>query len=310
MLDGRISAGNALHLAQYVRAGKWDHAEHWLQRVVKEARDRCCDRILLSSEWLLGSLAQRTRLVEFCQRLERLGDLSLELLLVLRDPVGQFVSLYKHRAKSGTAGSIDAWAEKGYDLPDRLAGIRSQIGDCDATLVVRGYGKENGALANLFFKDWLGVAVPAGASNLLVNPSLSLSELVLLRQLHVRHPGLVPFLYERLLIVDPALKIEGSAMQTHARQVANHAVARYAEEWRHWNDRLPDTERFAIPEACSQPGSEPKELSLSTTQWDVLMALLADSLRPEFVIRLLWNWRLRPTLGRIRRVVLPWYSRR
>ncbi|TVQ29089.1 MAG: hypothetical protein EA370_15775 [Wenzhouxiangella sp.] len=310
MLGGRISAGNALHLARFVREGRWAKAEQWLQRAAEAAQAQDCDRILLSSEWLLGALAHDERLVELTRRLGAMGNHTVELLLVLRDPVGQFISLYKHRAKSGTVGSIDAWAQTGYDLPKRLSGIRGQIDVSGAELVVRAYGKESGALERLFFEDWLGMAVPAGTDNLLVNPSLSLSELVLLRKLRARHPGLVPYLYERLLAVDPAMKLEGQAMQDHARKVATHAVAGYAREWQQWNERLPQPERFAIPESGEKPGSEPEQLELSAAQLGVLMELLADAVRPGFGLQVFWSWRLRPLLGRIKRVVLPWHNRR
>ena len=310
MLSGRISAGNALHLAHFVREGKWDSAGQWLERAAGKAAAQRCDRILLSSEWLLGSLAHQDRLAEFSLRLEQLGYGSPEFLLVLRDPVGQFISLYKHRAKSGTVGSIDVWSVNGYDLPHRLTSIREQLETSGCTLTVRGYGKAPGSLENVFFADWLGVPVPNGNSNLLVNPSLSLSELVLLRQLREARPGLVPFLYERLLAVDPSVKTEGSAMQAHARQVAVHAVARHAEEWRHWNRFLPEAERFIMPEPEHEPGPEPAELVLSSTQWAVLMSLLADATRPRFLLGLLWASRLRPALARIKRAVMPWYRRR
>ena len=99
-------------------------------------------------------------------------------------------------------------------------------------------------------------------------------------------------------------------MQAHARQVAVHAVARHAEEWRHWNRFLPEAERFIMPEPEPEPGPEPAELVLSSTQWAVLTSLLADATRPRFLLGLLWASRLRPALARIKRAVMPWYKRR
>ncbi len=310
MLGGRISAGNALHLARFVAEGQWHRAERWLQRAVVAAEAESCSRILLSSEWLLGSLGDQGRLIEFSKRLRQLGHESPELLLILRHPVGQFISLYKHRAKSGTVGSIDEWSETGYQLPQRLAQIRNQLEASDANLSVRAYGKASGSLEGLFFQDWLGVPVPKSASGLLVNPSLSLSELVLVRHLNAIRPSLVPYLYDRLLAVDPALKSEGPAMQAHAREVATHAVAQHADEWQHWNQLLPESERFDLPEPTGEPGPEPGELTLSSAQLAALTGLLADAARPRFMLRLFWTSRLRPALARIKRIVLPWHSRR
>ena len=310
MLAGRISAGNTLHLAKHIRNADWQAAEQWLHRAGDEARAVGCDRVLLSSEWLLEALAPADRMVELTRRLKKLDGASVEFLLVLREPVGQLISLYKHRAKRGTAGSIDAWVEHGYDLPRRLSGIRRQIEAENVPLVVRGYGKESGALERVFFSDWLKVAVPAGSSNLRVNPSLSLSELVLLRKLDACHPGLVPYLYDRLIEIPLDKKLEGSDMTEHARQVAVQTVARDADEWAYWNGLLAAEERFPLPEAGPQPGPEPDALELSAEQLSVVMHLLSDALGFRLRMQVLWSWRLRPVLARIKRAVLPGLSRR
>ena len=310
MADGRISPGNAFLLAQHISEGRWEEAEHWLRRAADEARACGCERVLLSSEWLLGALATDDRLIELSRRLAQLGGDGVELLLVLREPVGQFISLYKHRAKSGAVGSIDAWGEHGYDLPRRLAGIRRQVEATDVRLIVRGYAKESGALERVFFEDWLRLPAPEGSSKLRVNPSLSLSELVLLRKLNVHYPGLVPYLYDRLLEIPVDKKLEGSEMTDHARRVAIQTVARHADEWAHWNEMLPPAERFALPEAGPQPGPEPDALELSAEQLGAVMQLLSDALGFRLRMQVLWTWRLRPMLARVKAVILPGLSRR
>ena len=310
MLAGRISAGNTLHLTKHIGNGHWAAAEKWLRRAADAARALDCDRVLLSSEWLVEALAPDERMVELTRRLKQMDGYSVEFLLVLREPVGQLISLYKHRAKRGTTGSIDSWVEHGYDLPCRLSGIRRQVEAGGVPLVVRGYGKESGALELVFFKDWLGMPVPDGSSNIRVNPSLSLSELVLLRKLHAFHPGLVPYLYARLLEIPLDKKLEGSEMTAHARQVAVQTVARHADEWARWNEMLPPEERFALPELEPQPGPEPDGLELSAEQLAAVMRLLSDALRFRLRMQVLWTWRLRPVLARVKAVLLPGLSRR
>ena len=310
MLAGRISAGNTLHLAEYIRNGHWAASEKWLGRAADEARALDCDRVLLSSEWLLEALAPDDRMSELTRRLEQMDGYSVEFLLVLREPVGQLISLYKHRAKHGTTSSINAWVEHGYDLPRRLSGIRRQVEAGGVPLVVRRYGKESGALELVFFKDWLRVPVPNGSSNQRVNPSLSLSELVLLRKLNAHHPGLVPYLYDRLLGIPLDRKLEGSEIAAHARHVAVQTVARHADEWAHWNEMLPPVERFALPELGPQPGPEPDALELSAEQLAVVMQLLSEALGFRLRMQVLWTWRLRPVLARVKAVLLPGLSRR
>jgi len=310
MVAGRISAGNTLHLAKHIRKGQWPAAEKWLARAAEEARARDCDRVLLSSEWLLEALSSNDRMVELTRRLKQSDAYSVGYLLVVREPVGQLISLYKHRAKRGTTGSIDAWVGQGYDLPRRLAGIRRQVDAEGIPLVVRGYGKQNRALESVFFEDWLGMPVPKDCSTKPVNPSLSLSELVLLRQLNARHPGLVPYLYDRLLEIPPDRKREGRDMLEHARQVAVQSVSRYREEWDRWNKMLPPGERFDLSEAEREPGAEPAVLELSAEQLYAVMQLLGDALGYRLRLQVLWSWRLRPVLARIKQTLFPGLSRR
>ena len=310
MLKGRISAGNARTLASDVRNGRWSEVENWLRTVADQAAGKGCDRVLVSSEWLLDAFSGDNRLVEFSRRLNGLGDHSILLLLLLRDPVNQLISLYKHRAKAGTAGSIDEWVAGGYELPRKLKGIRQQQQASGVELFARSYGSQQGDLERLFFEEWLEMPVPADAAGLLVNPSLSLSELVLLRRLRACHPGLVACLYERLLAIDPGLKTEGKAMGEYARNVAINAVAVHADEWQHWNGVLSQSERLQIPQPGPEPGPEPDSLELSASQLGSVMQLLSEAATPGFVLRLYWSWRRRPVLSRLKWSMWPWRARR
>jgi hypothetical protein len=310
MQSGRISAGNALHLARFLSEGRIAKAERWLRSAVDSAHAQGCDRLLLSSEWLLGSLAQGDHIERLDGLARHSGATGIQLLMVLRDPVGQFLSLYKHRAKSGNVPPIDRWAGTGYNLPERLSGIRTQVEKSGVSLLVRAYGKEPGSLERLFFEDWLEVPVPGCSNGLVVNPSLTLSELILLRKLRIRNPDLVPFLYDRLLSLDPASKPEGKEMLAFARQVAINTVARNAEEWSRWNALMPAAERFDVPAMGDPAGEEPFQLELSEAQITAVMDLLAEAIGTKLLTRLFWRARLRPALARVKRALFPWHSRR
>lgn len=303
MQAGRISAGNAVMLARAIAAGRWDTVQSLLYRAADQAQAEDCDRVLFSSEWLLGSLAQPGALQNLVKAIRSKAGHDLELFLILREPVAQLISHYQHRAKSGLTGDLQAWAEQDYLLPRRLGALRQQLEVSDIGIVVRGYVKAQGSLEQQFFADWLGLRAPLNQPGRLVNPSLSLSELILLRRLRPKCPSLVPVLYERFLAVDPALKTEAPAMLAYAESVAGHAVARCAEEWQWWNARLPEPERFAITEPTEQPGPEPTDLTLSSAQWLVLVDLLADVIRPRFLLRLFWGSNLRPRLARLKGIV-------
>jgi len=301
MRAGQISAGNARDLADLIRRARWQALEEWLEVRLTAARQRGCGRMLLSSEWLLGALALPGRLAGLETHSQRCGVDVVDMLLILRAPVDQLISHYKHRAKSGQVSDIASWAEQHYLLPGRLAGLRSQLDQAEATLTVRAYSKQKGALATLFFQDWLGIAPPPIDADPTVNPSLSFSELTLIRKLRGFDPGLVPHLYNSLLGVDASSKAEDSLRGNHARRVAGDIVARYSEEWAHWYARLPEAERFPAFEPTGAAAPAPDAFLFSETQMAAVTRLLADAATPGFILRKFWRARLRPSLARIRR---------
>lgn len=303
MLAGRISAGNAEGLATLVAQSDLRGQQQWLERAASEGRAAGCSRVLLSSEWLLGALAGPDRLRELEQSLSAAGAASVRLLLLLRDPVSQLISHYKHRAKGGTAGAIGDWALRDYHLPGRLAAIRRQIPESAVDLTVRGYRKEPGWLEQVFFRDWLDVELEPSSRADPVNPSLTLSELRLLRALRAERPGLVPDLYQRLIAVPIENKRESSEYETYACGVAASVVADYAEEWTFWNERLSGDERLAIPQSGPLPEAEPDTVELSNAQSQAIVELMADAAGLGFITRLFWRSRLRPLLSRVRRAV-------
>ena len=305
MASGQISAGNGRQLAQDLYQRRWTDVRRRLSAAASEARERRCGTVLFSSEWLLAALAQKALLEPFTASLRELGAQEIRFLLVLRDPVEQFLSLYKHRAKRGTAGNIAEWARRGYRLPEDLAGFRNALRGVDAALLVRKYSRESGALERLFFEEWLGVRVPATAVPESVNPSLSLSELELLRLLAGRRPNLVQPLYDRLLSLDVREKVQGRELAAYARAVAERAVLAHRDEWMAWNDRLPDSEQLVIPRPEGEIPTEPREIAFSKDQVEALMGFLAESVEPRFLVRLLWSAKIRPALGRVARAVMP-----
>jgi hypothetical protein len=261
-------------------------------------------RVVLSSEWLLSSLADRDNVRILLTLLEEAGATSVSVLLVLRTPLEQCLSLYKHRAKRGTAGSIADWVESGYTLPCELEAIRRQLdAQQDFDLVVRGHRKAPGALERLFFDDWLGLAAPSVELPATVNPSLTLSELVLVRQMAEVRPELVIPLYDALAAVPGEDKIQSEMLEAHARAVAAQAVAAHADEWSAWNDRLPADEQLVIPAEPAHIPPAPEEFGLSEQQMLAISELLGRSATTRFVAGVFWRSRLRPALGQLKRRV-------
>jgi hypothetical protein len=304
MTAGRISAGNGRRFAIWIEQGDWDAVTTHVRATKDEASAKGCAAMMVSSEQLLVPLSAPETLAKFNDILTKLDFEGLKLLMILRNPAEQFLSLYKHRAKSGKAGTITAWAETGYDLPQRLAELRRGVSDVGIDLTVRKYERGEGALEKVYFTDWLGAIPPKVTLQASVNPSLALSELALLRLLADRRPELVAPLYEYLLCLDLSEKAQGEALEAHAKAVANEAVSKYADEWRAWNALLPEDEELVIPSPLTEIPPEPRELGFSEIQMAELMAFMSESLTPRFIVQQFWTSRLRPILGRAKRAVI------
>ena len=303
MRKGRISAGNGRVLARLVEGEDWQAVQGWFDRAVEACSKHACNELVISSEQLLAPLAAPGALGHFLKSSRSTGIADVSLLLILRNPVSQLLSLYKHRAKGGSASRIGDWVNGGYLLPKHLGELRRQAQTTDVELCVRAYSREPGGLERLFFRDWLGLEEKIDGVAAEVNPSLSLSELEIVRLVHARRPELVPFLHEALSILPQSEKLQGSALEDHARAVAEIAVWQHREEWQRWNSLLPDGERLDFPSHPPEIPEYPQELGFSGQQMDELAAFLSEAVSVRFLAEFIWRSRIRPGLGRIARAV-------
>ena len=303
MRDGLVSAGNGFSFSEVLHAQVPNNANDIIRRWARRCEINEFSNLLITSELLLPQLS-RAKTVDFViNGFYEAGFKQLHFLLILRDPVDQCLSLYKHRAKRGTAGDIATWCASCYHVPAHLAGFRKQAEAFGAKVTVQPYSRAPGRLESQFFEDWLGVPVPQVRVPKTINPSLMLSELALLRQVAETRPALVDSLYEALVALDPKDKVQGAELEAYARAVATHAVAQHAEEWAAWNRYLPADAQLAIPEPLDQLPSPPDEVGFSEAQVMVLADVLGRSATLGFLAQLTWRQHLRPALGKMKRAV-------
>ena len=301
MQAGLVSAGNGFRISEYVRQRQWSAVSCELlnNRLLAEGRDYRA--VCLSSELLLPVAAEPGAWEGLFSAAQKAGFSEITVLIVLRDPVDQLISLYKHRAKSGTAGKVEEWVRNDYRLPDDLAALRLGAETSRIQLVARGFTREPGGLERIFFADWLGVRTPQVRIGAEVNPSLSLSELELVRQMNDRCPELVPFLHQSLAGVPRKAKIQGLALEAYAHAVAEKSIWESREEWKRWNDVLSDDERLDIPAKSPNVQKRPTEVEFSIRQIEALADFMAESAQLRFIAKLWWKSRLRPSLGNIKK---------
>lgn len=304
MRAGLVSAGNAFVIAERARDKDDAGGLSELLRHRKAAQFRNCRAVFLSSELLLPYCANDDAWSGLFENCRRAGFESVSTLLILREPVDQLISLYKHRAKGGTAGDLDQWCESGYQVPQELAGFLRQVDGSDVELTVRRYERSPGAIDRIFFDDWLGIPPPRVELPAAVNPSLTLPELVLIRKMAERKPEMVEPLYSTLIEVPSEQKARGRKLEAYARTIASRTVADHAEEWAAWNKRLPKDEPLTIPNVPETTPDRPNELELSERQMEAISELLGKAATPGFIARMAWRSRVRPMLGRLKRAVI------
>ena len=290
LLSGRISAGNGQDLHAALAAEDYEATQRILQRHHADARRAGAEQVVISNELLLSVFASADRFSRFLEICRAIGYTQTQLLLVLRDPIDQALSLYKHRAKGGDTPEIEDWVLEKYYYGGWLRDFFAHIARSEVELSVRRYSRKPGFLEGVLFVDWLGIDPPSLVGKEVVNPSLSLSELFFIRELRQCRPDLIDEFYRRMLALPKAEKVDDHRLETYYRQVLNDYLLPYDTLWRTCNEWLPADEALRVPApiaAADRRDTEGKVLVFSEAQARVMASLMAESLEPRL------RWRLR-----------------
>lgn len=283
LLKGEISAGNAQILTDAINTNDFNFCESFLTQRIKEAKEKYCDAIFLSNELVLIALSKEEKLNQFLDLLKKVGISDVKFLLFLRDPVAQALSLYKHRAKSGKVLDIEEWPEENYYYGEALKSFLKRAQHQKIDLIVRKFSKEKGALETMLFKEWMDLHVDLIPPPKTVNPSLSLSELMLLKKVRQHQPYMVNILYNKLIDIDKKQKCENSSIeQYHKDSLSNH-LEKYKETWSICNQFLPLGEKIIYPKKSIESIAYSNKISsFSDQQMQVIASLISNSLNLKF----------------------------
>jgi len=290
LIKGEISAGNAQSLTNAINENNFDKSETFVAQRIEQAEDRSCHTIFLSNELLLLALAKDDNLQQFIFILNKLGISEVEFLLFLRDPVEQALSLYKHRAKSGNVLDIEEWPNKNYAYGEALFSFLQQVQLEKINLTVRKFSKEKGALEMILFREWLNIKEDLIPPPKVVNPSLSLSELILLKKVRKHEPFLVNIFYNKLIQIPKKNKCENGSIEQYHNESISNEMAKYKDTWVICNQYLSKNEKIVVPGVdTEQILISNKNSSFSDQQMEVIAFIIADSLtlKVRFQIKIL-----------------------
>lgn len=302
---GTISPGNADELVQYIREVDWVNVSSWLATRVLQARQMGCAGLLLSNELLFAALSSSGAVNQFQIMAAEAGIKKVSSLLMIRDPIDQALSLYKHRVKGGTASDIENWLVKGYSLPTQLSEFLVQVDQSDIQLILRKYQKQGESIEAAFFHDWLGVETPPARIENLVNPSLSLSELAVIRHIVAKRPSDQPAFYLRFLAVPQAEKaLDGDIEKLAAMKAENYLVI-FGDVWEMLSERLASDGGLVVPRDRGNEHESTVEYVFSEAQVRAWSEAHSETLKLRYWI----NARIRPRVGWLIRKVLPGFRR-
>ena len=299
LLQGQGSPRNAQGLTDALNTENNDEATQILGKHLAEAQARGCQKVLLSNELLMLALSQDNRVEIFQQIVQAVGFSRVYYFLLIRDPVDQALSLYKHRAKAGIAPDIEEWSAIHYHYGTGLKNFLQQAGACDLYLRCRKYGNQ---LDHIFFREWLDIAPDKlKKPKKRVNPSLSISELLLIRQAREKDAVLPRLLYNAFLHLPKNAKAQEPRIKDYYKAVLSNALTQYMDTWKICNQHLPEDTPIQLPK--QQAVESDKVMTFTAQQGEVIAQLMQQLRSPYFLMRLMFL-KYKRKLGKLRNVAL------
>jgi hypothetical protein len=299
MLSGRISPGNAQKLSRAVKKQDYKRIRIELLEAYNTGMQQNADILLLSNENLIEALSEKTNVKLFKKALSEIELDLASILIILRDPVDQALSLFKHRAKSGRVIQLSQWLKESYKYPNILKGFYESASAFDCEIVTRKYQKDGHQLLKIFYQDWLKIMPPQIREANHVNPSLTLSELALLGELAIYNDQIAIAYYKKMIEIDLKEKSKDEYLKEWAEQITAAELIQYEGVWKTCNEYLPQAEKLIIPEFYKESGGVPETYSFSREQLKNLAAFTSAQAKVGTIFDHILK-RIRYRLGKIK----------
>ena len=234
---------------------------------------------------------------------KRVGIKQVNSLLFIRDPVDHAISLYKHRGKNGRIDTVDEWIRTNYSTATDLDSFINNVDSSVLSLEIRRYQPRTSALVGAFFDDWLGLGDPPLLPEELVNPSLTLSEIELLKYIAKIRADDVRLFYRNLLAVPRECKAANEQAELCARQAASNYLADFESTWRKFDSLLEGDGGLDVPERSSTDSRVDQWFSFSGAQLRAITEGYSQARSGRHNLMLFFDKYLRPPLGKLKRAL-------
>lgn len=279
----RISPGNGEALQERLIHADWKGVRKLLDGYLMHANDASCSKIIVSNELLFEALASQGVFTSFRQLCI---DMNIDLepaLLFIREPIDQALSLYKHRSNNGTTPEINDWLRTSYNLPETLYKLINNLDNNRNWILLKKYQKDSGYLVQTFFQEWIGIPVSPVWDNQLVNPSLTLSELLII-SLYRKHfnPKWTSSFYQKMLQIPKLEKSLDKGLEGYYRGQIAQYQKEHAELWNKIDELIIDGNLTveAASEMTDQIGDG--VISLTVSQMDEVLSFVSQTSTVSF----------------------------
>lgn len=238
MRSCKITPGNAFDLNRYLQHKDWKKTKEWLEKKYNDAEKMGCKAVLLSNEILSLTFAENDVLNNTIKLIKSIGFKLQPFLLIIREPVSQALSLYKHRSKEGLIIPINQWLNEKYILAKALIHFYKGIDENKILLAQYPYKKDSNYLVDVIINLWLGLNETIEVKYKAVNPSLSLSELNLLCAIFKGDKILAKKYYDFMLDINPIDKANDFFLENNIKITINNYMIKYNMLWQEVNNRM------------------------------------------------------------------------
>jgi hypothetical protein len=274
MQSGRISPGNASELNTFLSQKSWAKVEQWMKDKHKAAKANDCNKLLLTNEILIKTFSEPKALARFSEIAKEQGFELQDLLLIIREPVGQALSLYKHRSKNGDMQPITEWLEEKYSLADCLQGFYLVTSDFNIGIAQYPYKMDSQYLVEVCINKWLGLKENIVIEHTTVNPSLTLSELKLMSEIKKQDIFLAAKFYEEMLRLEVIQKSPEKNLKKYFSDQINNFMCQHNQIWQRVYNNMSTNSTFK-PYSILNVKANDNVSSFSTEQLKTF-ALLMD----------------------------------
>jgi len=182
MISGKISPGNGFELVKAIRNKNRLLVNKLLKNWVDKSITNNANILFISSEGLFHVLAELDLMNLFIEVCNELGITDITALLFFRDPVSHVFSVFKHRGKNGEISDYRDWVKNEYETLNLTKNFLGFYKDFNIKWMFRKYSSESESMVKIAFDDFLEIKSPDIPKTERVNISLTLSEIIMMRE--------------------------------------------------------------------------------------------------------------------------------